>query len=51
MMRIECFECGFVTTISWRRRKTEPRYCRNCGIMIRAPLFYEPIKTLQEAKP
>lgn len=36
---LKCSNCGYITFISWRNRKTEPRYCRNCGSKIADPML------------
>jgi len=36
----ECV-CGYRTYISWRSRRSRPRYCRHCGRQVAPPLLEE----------
>lgn len=35
---VDCPECGYRTPVSFKRRKTQPRLCRNCGAEIAQPI-------------
>ena len=44
---IKCEECGHETEISWRRRRSKPRFCRHCGAKIAEPqISVDPFSSL-----